>query len=269
MEKRIKEKVEKYGKPLKEWDIQINYGIKTGFNDAFIIDGKTKDELVRKSPKSAEIIHPILRGRDIDAYNIKFADLWLINTHNGIKEKQIPRVNVQKDYPDVFEHLLKYKSQLMARLDKGADWSNLRNCAYVQEFLKPKIIYPNMTKFLPFAYDNTGFYTNQKCYIITGMKLGYLTAFLNSSLFKFCFRENFPELLGGTRELSKVFFEKISVKPVSNELEHIFLQKINVIQELKKQNKETIEHEQEVERILHSIYELDEMESTIINNVVL
>jgi len=83
IEKRIKEKIEKIGIPLKNWDIQINYGIKAGFDEAFIIDGKIKDELIAKSSKNAEIIRPILRGKDIKRYGYEFADLWLICTHNG------------------------------------------------------------------------------------------------------------------------------------------------------------------------------------------
>lgn len=86
---------------------------------------------------------------------------------------------------------------------------------YWEDFNRQKVIYPNMTKYLPFVYDNSQFLTNQKCFIITGENIAYLTAFLNSSLFKFCFRDNFPELQGGTRELSKIFFEKLPVLQVS------------------------------------------------------
>lgn len=87
IEKQIKEKIELTGTPLKKWNISINYGIKTGFNEAFIIDGDKRKKLIDIDPKSEEIIRPILRGRDIKKYGYKFADLWLINTHNGIKEK--------------------------------------------------------------------------------------------------------------------------------------------------------------------------------------
>ncbi|MBS1632840.1 MAG: hypothetical protein JST10_09735, partial [Bacteroidetes bacterium] len=89
---------------------------------------------------------------------------------------------------------------------------NLRNCAYLNDFYEPKIIYPNMTKFMPFVYDKHQFFTNDKSFIMTGENLEYLTAFLNSSLFKFAFKDYFPELLGETRELRKVFFETIPIK---------------------------------------------------------
>lgn len=75
-------------------------------------------------------------------------------------------------------------------------------------------MYPNMTKFLPFYYDEQGFFQNDKSFMITGERVAFLTAFLNSSLFKKCFIDNFPELQGGTRELRKIFFDKIPVIPV-------------------------------------------------------
>ena len=85
----------------------------------------------------------------------------------------------------------------------------------MEDFFRQKIIYPNMTKFMPFYLDKKGYYTNQKCFIITGNDLAYLTAFFNSNIFKICYRDNFPELLGGTRELSKIFFETIKIPPIN------------------------------------------------------
>ena len=89
IEQKIKEKIEAIGTPLKDWDVSINYGIKTGYNEAFIIDGKKKDELIAEDPKSAEIIRPILRGRDIKRYSYEFADLYLIATFPRSKEDVI------------------------------------------------------------------------------------------------------------------------------------------------------------------------------------
>lgn len=137
IEKSIKEKIEKIGTPLKDWDISINYGIKTGFNDAFIIDGKKREELIAADPKSAEIIRPILRGRDIKRYGYDFADLWLINTHNGIKEKGIKPINIE-DYPAVKAHLDKFYPDLEKRADKGVTPYNLRNCAYIERLCYAK-----------------------------------------------------------------------------------------------------------------------------------
>lgn len=92
----------------------------------------------------------------------------------------------------------------------------------MDDFSKPKIMYPNMTKFLPFYYDEKGFYQNDKSFMITGERIAFLTAFLNSSLFKKCFIDNFPELQGGTRELRKIFFDKIPVISVNDDIESNF-----------------------------------------------
>ena len=210
----LKRKIERTGKPLKEWDISIYRGVLTGCNSAFIIDNQTKERLIREDPKSTELLKPVLRGRDIGRYRANWAGLWLIDTHNGYGD--VPPVNVD-NYIAIKRHLDQFYPKLEKRQDKGVTPYNLRNCAYHAEFLRDKIVYPNMTKFLPFLYDQEGFFTNQKCFIITGgTHLKYLTGYLNSAIAANWIRENCPELQGGTRELSKVYFEKIPI-PIPNQ----------------------------------------------------
>lgn len=117
----------------------------TGYNDAFIINGQTKARLIDEDPKSAEIIRPILRGRDIKRYGYEFADLWLINAHNGIKEKNIPPIDVA-DYPAIKAHLHRYYEQLSKRQDKGDTPFNLRNCAYMDLILQPDCFLRHCTR---------------------------------------------------------------------------------------------------------------------------
>ena len=234
IEQSIKKKIEAVGTPLKDWDIQINYGIKTGFNDAFIISTEKRNEILAnckdddERKRTAELIRPILRGRDIKRYGYVDNGLYLINTHNGIKGK-LPRIEIN-DYPAIKAHLNQYWDKISTRTDKGDTPYNLRNCAYLEDFYKPKIIYPNMTKYMPFVYDNKSYVTNQKCFIITGKSVAYLTAFFNSSLFKYCFRDSFPELQGGTRELSKIFFDKIPVCKISENQNKLFQELVEDIQ---------------------------------------
>ena len=259
IERSIKAKIEAIGIPLKEWDIQINYGIKTGFNDAFIIDSANRNEILDtcqtddERRRTAEIIRPILRGRDIRRYGYEWADLWLINTHNGVKGS-LERIHIE-DYPAIKQHLDYYWDKIESRADKGDTPYNLRNCAYVDEFSKPKIIYPNMTKFLPFVYDTSGLVTNQKCFIITGKRLAFLTAFLNSSLFKFCFADKFPELQGKTRELSKIFMDEIPVMEVSDDDETHFVLLVEAIQ--KDISKEAL---LEIDNAIFDLYQLTKEE---------
>ena len=135
IEQSIKRKIEAIGVPLKDWNISINYGIKTGCNEAFIIDGETKDALIAQDPKSAEIIRPILRGRDIKRYSYDFADKWLIATHNGTPTQE--RIKIE-DYPAVKMHLDSYYAKITKRDDQGDTPYNLRCCAYWDDFSKPK-----------------------------------------------------------------------------------------------------------------------------------
>lgn len=188
IERQIKEKIERIGTPLKEWDIRINYGIKTGFNEAFIIDGKKRNELIEQDPKSAEIIRPILRGRDIKRYGYNFADLWLINTHNGVKEKGIKPIDID-NYPAIKQHLGQYLFQLEKRQDKGDTPYNLRNCAYMEDFNKQKIIYSEIVSEPKFYLDKSGkFYPEATSFIITGKNLDYLYGLLHSKPVTFFFK---------------------------------------------------------------------------------
>ncbi|MDM8198885.1 TaqI-like C-terminal specificity domain-containing protein [Mediterranea massiliensis] len=133
---------------------------------------------------------------------------------------------------------------------------------YLEDFSKPKIIYPNMTKYMPFVYDEIGLMTNQKCFIITGQNMAYLTAFFNSSLFKYCFRDSFPELQGSTRELSKIFFDKIPIKQVSLEQNEIFRHIVASVQ-----SDYTIEQMRSIDTMLFDLYNLTAEERKTIDYV--
>ena len=192
IEQSIKSKIERIGKPLKEWNISINYGIKTGFNEAFIIDGKTKDELIRKSPKNAEIIRPILRGRDIKRYKAEFADLWIIAT--------FPSKNYNiDDYPAVKEHLLSFGyDRLKQTGDSGArkktnnQWFETQDCInYWDDFSRQKIVWGELARTgNAFTFDDSNSVVLNTCYILTFDNnnqdhIKSLLAFLNSKLILF------------------------------------------------------------------------------------
>ena len=113
IEMRIKEKIERVGIPLKDWDVQINYGIKTGFNEAFIITGEQRKKLIAEDPKSAEIIRPILRGRDIKRYGYEFANQYLIATFPA-KQYDI------EDYLSIKNHLLTFGKDFLTK--SGYTW---------------------------------------------------------------------------------------------------------------------------------------------------
>ncbi len=231
----IKEFIENQGIQLRDWKLNINRGIVTGYNEAFIVNGITKDGIIKNDPNSIDIIKPMLRGKDIDAWYPEFEDYWLIGTFPS----RIIDINT---FPGIREHLLKFDRARLEQDGKGRKktgnkWYETQDqINYWEEFEQPKMIFPNMTKYLPFVYDETGIFTNQKCFIVTGDRLKYLTCFFNSKLFKYCFIDNFPELQGGTRELSKVYFDKIPVKHISNDQEIPFSKIVNYLVALKKEN---------------------------------
>ena len=135
IEQSIKRKIEAVGTPLKDWDINIYRGVLTGCNEAFIISTEKRDEILAschsedERKRTAELIRPILRGRDIKRYGYEWANLWLINTHNGIKGK-LERIHIE-DYPAVKAHFDLFWDKIKDRADQGDTPYNLRNCAYL------------------------------------------------------------------------------------------------------------------------------------------
>lgn len=261
----IKTKVESQGIKLINWDIKINRGILTGLNEAFIIDGKTKDELIAKDPKSTEIIKPLLRGRDVKKFYYDFDDLWLINSHNGIKEKGISPIKIE-EYPAIKTFLDLHWDKLSKRTDKGDTPYNLRNCAYLEDFEKPKIIYSELTKFLNFSYDSQLKYIDKTAFILTGMDLEYLICFLNSKLFKYCFAQDFSEIQGNTRVLSKVIFEQLPIKKITTENQQPFIEKVNEILAFKQEDSkaDTTALEKEIDAMVYKLYGLTDEEVKIV-----
>lgn len=189
--------------------------------------------------------------------------MWLINAHNGVKEKYLKPININ-NYAAIKRHLDQFYPELKKRVDKGETPYNLRNCAYMEDFSKQKIMYPNMTKFMPFYLDNKNFMQNDKSFMITGSQLAYLTAFLNSSLFKYCFKDNFPELQGGTRELRKIFLDKIPVMQISDTINFEFEKLVVSLQEATIKQLPTRIIEVEIDEKIFNMYSLTPKEKEVI-----
>lgn len=266
----IKRKIEAQGVALKDWNIRINYGIKTGLNEAFVIDGQKKDEFIKQDPNCATLLKPLLRGRNIQKWQADFQDLWLIATFPS-KSYNIDDFLVIKNYLLGFGKAIEQSGEKGARKKTSNKWFEVQdNIAYWKDFEKPKIIYPNMTKFLPFVIDLEGtYYHNDKSFHLITDKIYWLVAFLNSKLFDYCFRDNFPELLGGTRELRKVFFDKIPIKQICELTEQPFKDLVLKILELKKQNpnSDTSALESQIDQLVYELYGLTEEEIRIVEGV--
>lgn len=263
-EKDILEKVKKF-KPLKNWNINIYRGILTGFNEAFIIDEETKNKLILEDKKSKEIIKPLLRGRDIKRYSYDFKNLYLINTHNGIKEKNILPIDINK-YSAIKKHLDKYYSDLEVRQDKGITPYNLRNCAYLEDFEKSKIVWKEMGSSPAFTLDNKNYYANDTCRIITGNNLHYLVAIFNSKCWDFIFKKFYAG--GGLGDegfrYKSEFMLDTAIPEIDKKTEKEIVNLVEKIIEGKKKGIDTRELENEIDKIVYGLYNLNENEIKII-----
>ena len=261
IEKSIKSKVEAIGTPLGQWNIRINYGIKTGFNDAFIISSEKRDEILaacqsdEERRRTEEIIRPILRGRDIRRYGVEWAGLWIINTHNGIKGVK-ERINIE-EYPAIKAHLDYFWTKISTRTDKGDTPYNLRNCAYLDDLSKPKIVWGNLNKSAAYAYVEGEIFINAPCTMIVPASY-YLLAILNSKLADFYIRSLGVVRNGGFFEYKPMFISQLPV-PILDDLDKYEERFSNMVNESK---------ETDIDNLVYEIYglspdEADYLKSTI------
>ncbi|WP_197736722.1 class I SAM-dependent DNA methyltransferase [Akkermansia muciniphila] len=222
IEQSIKRKIEAVGVPLKDWDIQINYGIKTGYNDAFIISTEKRNEILAnckdadERKRTEELIRPILRGRDIKRYGYEWANLWIINTHNGIKGK-LPRIDVN-EYPAIKAHLDQFWDKISKRADKGDTPYNLRNCAYMEDFFKPKLFYADITQQLNFCICKDVMFCNNTTYFIASeneLLLDYIQKYLNSPLIDWYYRTLSVQLGEKAVRMFSMYVLEIPIPPIS------------------------------------------------------
>ena len=223
IEQSIKRKIEAVGTPLKDWNINIYRGVLTGYNDAFIISTEKRNEILAncqtedERQRTAELIRPILRGRDIKRYGYVENGLYLINTHNGIRGK-IPRIRIE-DYPSIKAHLDQYWDKIEKRADQGDTPYNLRNCAYLDDFSKQQIVWIELSDEPKFAFAENVTSVNT-VFFMTGEHILHLLGLLNSKLITWYFRHCIGTTSGvGTNRWLKYTIEQIPMAPTSADLE--------------------------------------------------
>jgi len=251
----LKEKIENIGKPLKEWPIKIYFGIKTGFNKAFIIDDEKRREILEncgsreERERTEQIIKPILRGSDIKRYSYDWKNSWLIlikagwtNAKRGDKN---PENFFKEYYPAIYDHLVSFSKikgkgkGLFERDDQGDYWWELRPCDYYHEFEKEKIVWSYISEKPAFAYDKKSFYPLKTIFFMTGSNLKYLLGVLNSKI-PYWYLKHTATSLSKAIEWYKQYIERIPVPQITEENKHI-VEKIETlvdqIMELNKQKK--------------------------------
>ena len=262
------------GTPLKQWNIRINRGILTGYNEAFIISTEKKDEIIAADSRSAEIIRPILRGRDIKRYNYTFADLWLIfvpwhfplqndESITGVSEKA--EYLFKERYPAVYNHLLLYKEELSKRNKSETgiryEWYTLQRwgAKYWNDFSEQKIVWGNLCLSAQFSYVEDEFFINAPSpMIVPGNK--YLLAVLNSKVADWYIRQLGVTRNGGYFEYKPMFVEQLPVPRISEEEQKPFVEIVNKILKIKNENGDTTTLESQIDDMVFDLYGLNSEE---------
>ncbi len=266
LEWRVLDKMRAVGVPLGDWDVRINGGVLTGYNAAFIIDDATRDSLIAADPRSAEIIKPVLRGRDIKRWRARWAGKWLIDTHNGYGEgsDRVPAVDIA-DYPAVKRHLDRFYPQLKQRQHKGRTPYNLRNCAYHEDFAKEKLFWIELAERGRFAYDDSGVFGEATAFVLTGKYLRFLCAVLNAELTQWFLRHTAPTSGMGALRWKKVYVEQIPV-PMLSPADQLPLVRL-VDRIIAANGGDTTALEKEIDRLVYALYGLTEAEVAAIDGI--
>ena len=265
----IKQKIESAGTPLKDWDIKIYRGVLTGYNDAFIISTEKRDEILANCQtederlRTAELIRPILRGRDIQRYGYNWANLWIIATFPS------QHYNIG-DYSAVKKHLLTYGinrleqtgkeyningEKIKARKKTNNEWFETQDSInYWEDFNKPKIIWKRIGSILRFSYDNNGCAGLDSTCFATGVDIPYLCCVLNSKMGHYLLKDA-PKTGTGDLLVSVQAVEPIRVPIPTNEVSGMLSYKLNQIM-----TNDSISVEEELDTIIYDLYNLSKEE---------
>jgi adenine-specific DNA-methyltransferase len=270
-EHRLKQKIERIGKPLREWDVNIYYGIKTGLNKAFIINTETRQRILDACKDDAErqrteaIIKPILRGRNIKRYTYEWKVPWVILIPAGWTNKyrgQEPAEDfIRRNMPSLMSHLSRFEAKARARDDQGDYWWELRPCAYYPEFEKEKVVWKRVGSVIRFALDIDKKYVLDSCVFMNGEKIRYICAFLNSKLSVYQLLNNSPKTGTGDVIISVQALEPHRVPPITPENQSLVSQIESLVDQILARkrgnpNADTRDLERDIDQLVYRLYDL-------------
>jgi type II restriction/modification system DNA methylase subunit YeeA len=277
-EQRLKEKIERIGKPLKDWDVKIYRGVLTGLNEAFIITTEKRKEILANCRSEEErrrteaIIKPILRGRDIKRYYYEWAGLWVIiipaGWTNENRGKRKAEEFIKEQFPSLMSYLKVFESKAKKRDDQGDYWWELRACAYYPEFEKEKVVWNRITNVIFFSFDDKNYFVLDSTFFITGNDLKYLNGVLNSTVSKKWIKMSAATLGEGSYG-AKIYIENLPIPPITKENEWIAREieaLVDKILAAKKQDKtaDTSAWEREIDGLVYELYGLSAEEKRIV-----
>ncbi len=278
---RLKEKIERIGKPLKEWDVKIYRGVLTGYNKAFIIDTETKEQILKgcRTEKerrlTEEIIRPVLRGRDIERYYYRWAGLWLIKIESGWTDRhrntENPETFFKNTLPSLYEHLISFADTkgkgkgLLDRDDQGDYWWELRDCDYYNEFEREKIIYPEFSSVASFTYDTKQHFILDTGWIIVGENLKFILGVINSNLCWHYISSIVTNLSESAFRMKKLYIEQLPIPPITPQNKSIAWEIESLVDNIlrtkeKKPETNTSDIEKQIDIMVYNFYNLKEVQ---------
>jgi Eco57I restriction-modification methylase/TaqI-like C-terminal specificity domain len=213
-------KIRRVGVPLAEFaGVKPSYGIKTGLNEAFMIDTLTRNHLTREDPHANEVLKPYLRGKDIKRWSPQWAGLWMIalkssgdcswpwsNTSDANEAEDLFR----RTFPSLYRYMKPLEGRLRNRQDQGRYWWELRSCAYYELFGRPKLIWKDLSTYSEFCFDSSGLFTNDLCFILTSEDR-WLLAVLNSPLMWYYLHRVTMHAINETLRLKNLYMEPLPI----------------------------------------------------------
>jgi hypothetical protein len=280
----------KAGKPLGQYvDGKIFYGIKTGLNEAFVIDTATKDRLIAEDPRSAEVLKPFLRGRDIKRYEKPKVEQWLILFPKGVTIKSnknssgagVSVVNeppprygdmpymeartwLEENYPAIYNWLKPYEAAAKLRTDKGDFWWELRACDYYEEFEKPKIIVPTIVDHSSLTFSTETVFSNDKTTIITGQDLYFLCSVANSKAVEYFMKAVSPSKQNNYFEYKPAYITQIPIPKATKQQQQALEQMAKAVMAAKAKGEATQALEAKIDDIVCQLYGLGAEERALV-----
>ena len=284
---KIYHKITEFGKPLSDWDLKINRGLLTGFNEAFLLDEETKNKLILEDKNSEKIIKRLIRGREVEKYEANFQNTFLIFIPKGFTIKRnLPKDNpnyvseptprygnvsyddawdwLKENYSAIAKHLLPFKASAEKRQDKGDYWWELRACDYYNDFEKPKLIWKRIGSRLRFSYDESGTYTLDSTCIATGKHLKYLVGVLNSKLIENELNRFAPKTGTGDLIISVQALSPLQIPIPSTEQETKMNELVDKIIAQKQKEESTADNEKLIDIMVYELYHITEDEQKLI-----
>ena len=260
------DKLRNAGKPLGEYvQGQFFRGVTTGLNKAFVIDQLTRNQLISEDPKSAEIIKPWLRGKDVKRWKVSWVRLYVIFPRRGIRIQ---------DYPAVKAYLTQFKKLLTPGATDGRKAGNYQwyeiqdSTAYYSEFERPKIVYPDIAVSPQFAYDETGAYGGNTVYIVP-TKETWLVGLLNSKLVFWFYTKTSTQIRGGFVRFIAQYVSQIPIPNIDPSQKALLENLVDKILSARRSttDADVTALENEIDRVVYSLYDLTREEIAIVEGV--